>query len=89
MFDGNCPLTVDKFLYYYKPSKISQSLGFYHFSTKGSNYRFVKSLPTFDRRWKTKFFFVFGFWVGNPVEVGKDPFPSYTGEMGNLCLEGM
>ena len=30
-------------------------------------------------------------WVlaGNPVEVGRDPFPPYTGEMGNLRLEGM
>ena len=89
IFDGNRPLTVDEFLYCYKPSKISQSLGFYQFSTRGSNYRLVKSLPTFDRRWKTEFFFVSGFWVGNLIEVGKDPFPPYTREMGNLRLEGM
>mgnify|MGYP000922495661 CR=1 FL=1 len=31
VFDGNRPLTVDKFLYSYKPSEISQSLGFYQF----------------------------------------------------------
>ena len=43
----------------------------------------------YDRRWKTKFFFVSGFWAGNPVEVGRDPFPPYTSEMENLCPEGM
>ena len=36
-----------------------------------------------------KFFFVSGFWAGNPIKVGRDPFPPYTGEMGNLCPEGM
>ena len=36
-----------------------------------------------------EFFFILGFWVGNPVEVGRDSFPSYTGEMGHLHLEGM
>ena len=89
VFDGNCPLTVDEFLYCYKPSKISQSLGFYQFSVKSSNCRLVKSLPTSDRKWKTEFFFISGFWVGNLVEVGKNPFPPYNGEMRNLCLEGM
>ena len=29
VFEGNRPLTVDEFLYCYKPSKINQSLGFY------------------------------------------------------------
>ena len=89
VFDGNCPLIVDEFLYCYKPSEISQSLGFYQFFARGSSCKLVKSLPTFDRRWKTKFFFVSVFWVGNLIEVGRDPFPPYIGEMGNLCLEGM
>ena len=31
VFEGNLPLTMDKFLYCYKPSKINQSLGFYQF----------------------------------------------------------
>ena len=43
----------------------------------------------YDRRWKTKFFFVSRFWAGNPIEVGRDPFPPYTSEMENLCPEGM
>ena len=29
-----------------------------------------------------EFFFVSGFWAGNPIKVGRDPFPPYTGEMG-------
>ena len=61
VFDGNCPLTMDEFLYCYKLSKISQSLGFYQFFARGSSCRLVKSLPTSDRRWKTKFFFVLVF----------------------------
>ena len=79
---------MDEFLYCYKPSEISQSLGFYHFSARGSNCRLVRSLPSSNRRWKTKFFFVSGFWAGNPNEVGKDPFPPYTSEMGHLHPEG-
>ena len=47
------------------------------------------SLPTFDRKWKMEFFFVFGFWARNPIDVGKDPFHPYTGEIENLLLEGM
>ena len=55
VFDGNLPLIVDEFLYCYKLSEISQSLSFYQFSTRGSNCRLVRSLPTSDRRWKIKF----------------------------------
>ena len=88
LFDENCPLTMDEFLYCYKSSEISQSLGFYQFTTTGTNCRLVKSLLTFDRNWKTKFFLVSGYWVGNHVKVGKDLFPSYTSEMGNLHPEG-
>ena len=86
-FDRNRPFTVDEFLYYYKPSKISQSLGFYQFLARGSSCSLIRSLPLSDRRWKTEFFFVSGFWARNPVEVGKDPFLPYTGEMGRLRPE--
>ena len=82
IFYGNHPLTVDEFLYCYKLSEISQSLGFYQFSTKGFSCRLVKSLPMSDRRWKTKFFFVLGLWARNLFKVVRDPFPPYTGEMG-------
>ena len=89
VFEGDRPLTVDEFLYYYKPSKINQSLGFYQFIVMGKDCRLIKSLVTSDRNWKTGFFFVFGFWTKHPVEVGRDPFAPYTGELGNLRPEGM
>ena len=89
VFEGNRPLTVDEFLYCYKPSKINQSLGFYQFTARGKDYRLIKSLVTLDRNWKTKYFFVSSFWAERPIEVDRDPFPPYTGELGNLRPEGM
>ena len=61
VFGGDRPLTVDEFLYYYKPSAISQSEGFYQFTARGSDCRLIKSLASFDRKWKTEFIFVSGF----------------------------
>ena len=89
VFEGNRPLTVDEFLYCYKPSEINQSLGFYQFTAKGKDCRLIKSLVTSDRNWKTGFFFVSSFWAGHPVEVGRDPFALYTGKLGNLHPKGM
>ena len=89
VFEGDFPLTVNEFLCCYKPSEINQSLGFYQFITRGKDYRLIKFLVTSDINWKTKFFFVSGFWARCPIEVDKDPFPPYTGELGNLRLEGM
>ena len=83
VFGGD--LIVDEFLFYYKPSEINQSLGFYQFTARGTHCRLIKSLASSDRNWKTVFFFIFGFWAGNPVEVGRDTFAPYTGEVGNLC----
>ena len=31
VFEGDRPLIVDEFLYYYKPTEINQSFGFYQF----------------------------------------------------------
>lgn len=45
VFNGNCPLSVDEFLYCYKPSEISQSIGFYQFSARGSNCRLIGPFP--------------------------------------------
>ena len=89
VFEGNCPLTVDEFLYCYNPSEMNQSLGFYQFTARGKDYRLIKSLVTSDRNWKTEFFLVSGSWAGRPIEVDRDPFPPYTGELGNLRPEGM
>ena len=61
--------------------------------SNGSGYlgysRLIKSLVSSDRNWKTEFFFVSGFWTGNPVDVGRDTFAPYTGDLGNLRPEGM
>ena len=65
VFEGNRPLTVDEFLYCYKPSKINQSLGFYQFTARGKDYRLIKSIVSSDRNWKTEFFFVSGLWAGH------------------------
>ena len=89
VFEGDRPLTVDEFLYYYKLSEINQSLGFYQFTARGKDYRLIKSLVTSDRNWKTDFFFVSGFWAGRPIEVDRDPFSPYTGELRNLRCEDM
>ena len=89
VFEGNRSLTVDEFLFCYKPSEINQSFGFYQFTAREKDYRLIKSLVTSDRNWKTEFFFVSGFWAGRPIEVDRDPFPPYTGELGNLRPEGM
>ena len=88
VFERDRSLTVDEFLYYYKPSEINQSLDFYQFTAIGKYYRLIKSLVTSDRNWKTEFFFVSSFWAGHPVEVGRDPFAPYTRELGNLRPKG-
>ena len=49
VFEGDRPLTVDEFLFCYKPSEINQSLGFYQFTAKGKDCRLIKSLVMFDR----------------------------------------
>ena len=88
IFEGNCPFSVDELLYYYKPFDISQSLGFYQFSTWGSNCRIIRSLPTFDREWNKEFFFVFVPSAGDLVEVGRDTFPPLVSDWGSLRRKG-
>ena len=53
----------------------------------GPSCRLIRSFPSSDRRWKTKFFFVFGCWARNLIEVGRDTFLPYTSEIG--CSQGM
>ena len=87
VFGRNRPLTVDEFLFCYKPSKINQSLGFYQFTAKGKDCRLIKSLASSDRNLKIEFISVSGFWVGNLVDIGRDPFAPYSGDLGNLRPE--
>ena len=69
--------------------EINQSLGFYLFTARGNDCRLIKSLVLSDRNSKTKLIFVSGFWVRHPVDVGRDTFAPYTGDLGNLRPEGM
>ena len=86
-FGGDRPLTVDEFRFCYKPSEINQSLGFYQFTARSKDYRLIKSLASSDKNWKTEFIFVSSFWAGNLVDVGRDPFTPYSGDLGNLRPE--
>ena len=88
VFGGDHPLTVDKFLFCYKPSEINQSLDFHQFTARGKDCRLIKSLASSDRNWKSEFIFISGFWAGNPMDVGRDPFAPYSRDLGNLRPEG-
>ena len=50
--EGNRPITVDKFLYCYKPSEIKKFASFYQFSSRGSYYSLIKGRSSSDRLWK-------------------------------------
>ena len=87
--EWNCPIIVDEFLYYYKPSEIKRSAGFYQFSSRASYYSLIKGRNSSDRLWKTEFFIISGDWAGDPVDVHSAPFPPFTSPIGRLRLEGM
>ena len=87
--EGNCPITVDEFLYCYKPSEIKRSAGFYQFSSRGSYYSLIKGRGSSDRLWKTEFFIISGNWAEDPVDVHSAPFPPFTSPIGRLRPEGM
>ena len=55
VFGGDRPLTVDEFLFCYKPSEINQSLGFHQFTARGKDCRLIKTLASSDRNWKSEF----------------------------------
>ena len=79
---------MDEFLFYYKPSKINQSLGFYQFTAMGKDCRLIKSQASSDRNWKMEFIFVSSFLAGNHVDDGRDPFAPYSRDLGNLHPKG-
>ena len=87
--EGNCPITVDEFLYCYKPSEIKRSASFYQFSSRGSYYSLIKGRSSSDRLQKTEFFIISGNWVRDPVDVHSAPFPPFTSPIGHLRPEGM
>ena len=61
VFKGDRRLTVDEFLFCYKPFEINQFQGFYQFTARGNECRLIKSLVSSDRNWKMEIFFIFGF----------------------------
>ena len=87
--ERNCSITVDEFLYCYKPSEIKRSAGFYQFSSRGSYYNLIKGRSSSDRLWKTEFFIIFENWANDPVDVHSAPFPPFTSPIGRLRPEGM
>ena len=48
----------------------------------------IRSLSSSAKEWKKEFFFVSGFWAGNPIEVGKDWFPFTIGAWSRLYSKG-
>ena len=88
VFGGDCPLIVDEFLFCSKPSEMHQSLGFYQFTTRGTDCRLIKSLASSNRNQKKEFFFVSSFWAGNLVDVGRDTFGRCTKDLENLRPQG-
>ena len=87
--EGNRPITVDEFLYCYKPSEIKKSASFYQFLSRGSYYSLIKGRSSFDRLWKKEFFVISGNWDGDPANVGSPPFPPFTSPLGRLHPKGM
>ena len=87
--EGNRPITVDEFLYCYKPSEIKKSAGFYQFSSRGPHFSLIKGRSSSDRLWKTEFFIISRDWVGGPLDVNSASFPPFTNPLGSLRLEGM
>ena len=87
--EGNCPITVDEFLYCYKPSEIKKSASFYQFSSRGSYYSLIKGRNSSDRLWKKELFIIFGNWARGPTDVDNPPFPPFTSPLGCLHPEGM
>ena len=44
VFEGDRPLTMDEFIFCYKPTEINQSLNFYQFTAKGKDWRLIISM---------------------------------------------
>ena len=85
----NHPITVDEFLYCYKPSEITQSAGFYQFSSRGTQFSLVKGRNSSDRLWKNEFFFISRNWAGDPIDVNNASFLPFASALSRLRLEGM
>uniref|UniRef100_A0A2N9F5M2 Transposase (putative) gypsy type domain-containing protein n=1 Tax=Fagus sylvatica TaxID=28930 RepID=A0A2N9F5M2_FAGSY len=71
--NGEEDLTVDEFLFCYKPVQIALSRGFWMFKNRDANSRVVQGLPSSNRIWKDGYFFVCGDnWERLPQEDPRD-----------------
>uniref|UniRef100_A0A2N9HR96 Transposase (putative) gypsy type domain-containing protein n=1 Tax=Fagus sylvatica TaxID=28930 RepID=A0A2N9HR96_FAGSY len=71
--NGEEDLTVDEFLFCYEPVQIALSRGFWMFKNRDANSRVVQGLPSSDRIWKDRYFFVCGDnWERLPQEDPRD-----------------
>ena len=77
VFEGNRPITVDEFLFCYKPSEIKQSTSFYQFSSKGPQFSLIRGHIFSDRSWKKEFFFISRNWARDLGDVNNAPFSSF------------
>ena len=88
--EGNHPIIVHEFLYYYKPSEIKKkSDGFYQFSSGGPHFSLIKGRSSSDKLWKTEFFIISRNWAGDPNDVSDAPFPPFTNPLSRLRPKGM
>ena len=60
------PITVDKFIYCYKPSEIKKYVAFYQFSSRGLHFSLIKGRSSFNKLWKTEFFIISENWARDP-----------------------
>ena len=82
-------LTPEDFFYYYKVTA-SEGSGWYYFSTREGQPTLISGLPSSHKRWKEKFFFVYG----EGVEIAQwkevtDQTPRISGEWGKPGRKGM
>ena len=71
--NGQEDLTVDEFIFYYEPCQIALSPGFWTFKNRDTDTRVVQGLPSSDRIWKDRYFFVCGDnWERLPQENLRD-----------------
>ena len=71
---GNHQLSLDDFIYCYKPQHIISSQGIYHFAIWKKELRLVSDMPDSNRNWKGRYFFVQGTdWVCHPEEWATMP----------------
>ena len=64
--EGDHPITVNEFLYCYKPSEIKKSVAFYQFSSRGPHFSLIKGRSSFNKLWKTEFFIISENWARDP-----------------------